>query len=497
MSTRQYLAIDLKSFYASVECVARGLDPLDCNLVVADASRTNKTICLAVTPALKNLGIGGRARLFQVEQTVATLNAARRAQLQGQRFAGKSAFASQLQQDPSLAIDYYVAPPRMATYLQISEQIYAIYCTFVAPEDIHVYSIDEVFVDATSYLKLYGCTAAELATRMITAVYQETGITATAGIGTNLYLAKVAMDILAKHEPPNEQGVRIAQLDEQAYRRRLWHHTPLTDFWRVGAGTAKKLAAHGMFTMGDIARCAVGGTRSPWNEDLLYRLFGVNAELLLDHAWGQETCTIADIKSYAPKNSSVSVGQVLPGPYGQEQTKLVAGEMADSLALDLVAKKLLATNLNLAVGFDVSSVNQAAKTEVDWYGRTVPAGWQHTIAFPEPTSSTSEILAAVAAAFAAADFGQLKARRLHLTCAVVTTAQHAAQPVQLSLFDLCEAPDSEKAEQAAKKAAEKLRQAAILDIQAKFGRNALLKGMNLAEGATGKLRNEQVGGHHA
>ena len=350
MKNRTYVAIDLKSFYASVECIARGLDPMDTNLVVADESRTEKTICLAVSPSLKSYGIPGRARLFEVVQKVREVNRARKKNAPRQKFAGKSHLDSELKADPSLELDYIVAPPRMAHYMAYSTRIYSIYLNYAAPEDIHVYSIDEVFIDVTDYLKSAGCTAREYAMKMIKHVLRETGITATAGIGTNLYLCKVAMDIVAKHVPADEDGVRIAELDEMGYRRTLWEHRPLTDFWRVGRGYAEKLEAHGLFTMGDIARCSLGGDGGIYNEDLLYRMFGINAELLIDHAWGWEPCTIADIKSYKPESNSHGSGQVLQEPYAYRKAKLVVTEMADALALDLVAKGLATDQIGMIDG---------------------------------------------------------------------------------------------------------------------------------------------------
>ncbi|MBQ3127326.1 MAG: DNA methylase, partial [Clostridia bacterium] len=350
---KQYLCIDLKSFYASVECVDRGLDPLRTNLVVADIARTEKTICLAVTPPLKAYGIGGRARLFEVNERLRQINAERRRQAPGRRLHGGSADQGELQADPALAVDYIAAPPRMAHYIEVSSRIYAVYLKYVAPEDIHVYSIDEVFIDVTAYLGLRGMTAREFAAMLIRDVLATTGITAAAGIGTNLFLAKVAMDIVAKHVPADENGVRIAELDEASYRRLLWGHRPLTDFWRVGRGYAEKLEANGLFTMGDIARCSLGGERDYHNEALLFRLFGVNAELLIDHAWGQEPCTIAEIKAYRPATNSLSAGQVLQPPYTAAQARLVVREMADQTALELVEKGLVTDQVVLTIGYDV------------------------------------------------------------------------------------------------------------------------------------------------
>ena len=379
MPEKTYLAIDLKSFYASVECMERGLDPMDTNLVVADLSRTEKTICLAVSPSLKRYGIPGRARLFEVVQKVREANISRKQLAPGHYFSGKSSKDSELRSNPSLAIDYIVAPPQMAHYMKISSKIYEVYLKYVAPEDIHVYSIDEVFIDATSYLGTYQMTARELAMKMILDVLKTTGITATAGIGTNLYLCKVAMDIEAKHIPANENGVRIAELDEMSYRRSLWSHRPLTDFWRVGRGYANKLEENGLYTMGDVARCSIGGPNVLYNEDLLYRLFGVNAELLIDHAWGWEPCTIADIKAYKPENSSIGAGQVLQCPYTADKARLVVKEMADQLALDLVGKGLVTDQVVLTAGYDIENLKSAefrknyhGEIKTDRYGRNIP-----------------------------------------------------------------------------------------------------------------------------
>ena len=355
-ANRTYIAIDLKSFYASVECVERGLNPLTTNLVVADKSRTEKTICLAVSPPLKAHGISGRARLFEVVQRVKEVNALRRRQAPGHRFTGKSAQAEELRESPELELDYIVAPPRMAYYLEYSTKIYQIYLKYVAPEDIHVYSIDEVFMDVTHYLKTYQKTPRQLAQQMIQDVLENTGITATAGIGTNMYLCKIAMDILAKHIIPDENGVRIASLDEISYRKLLWSHQPITDFWRVGAGYAKKLAAEGLYTMGDIARCSLGKGTDYYNEDLLYKMFGVNAELLIDHAWGYEPCTIAQVKAYKPSTNSISSGQVLQEPYDFDKAKLVVREMTDLLVLELVDKRLVTDQMVLTIGYDIDNL---------------------------------------------------------------------------------------------------------------------------------------------
>ena len=373
MSERTYIAIDLKSFYASVECVERGLDPLDTNLVVADERRTDKTICLAVSPSLKSHGISGRARLFEVVQRVKEVNALRRSKLHGRDFSGKSTSHAELQRCPDKALDYIVAPPRMAEYMRVSTQIYGIYLRYIAPEDIHVYSVDEVFIDASRYLRTYHMTVRELACTLIRAVLNETGITATAGIGTNLYLCKIAMDIVAKRMPPDEHGARVAELDEQRYRELLWDHRPITDFWRIGGGYSRTLARYGMFTMGDVARMSL------INEALLYRLFGVNAELLIDHAWGWEPCTLRDIKAYRPRVKSLSSGQVLSEPYDFGKARLILQEMADSLTLDLVRKGLLTDQVVLTVCYDIENLSDPARREryrgeikTDGYGRQVP-----------------------------------------------------------------------------------------------------------------------------
>lgn len=353
-----YLSIDLKSFYASVECRERGLDPMKTNLIVADAGRTEKTICLAVSPSLKAYGIPGRPRLFQVVQKVREVNKERMRFASGGVFTGSSCFDEELKSSPHLAVNYVIAPPRMALYMEYSTRIYKIYMKYIAPEDAHVYSIDEIFLDVTQYLDIYGMTARQLAEKIIRDVYQETGITATAGIGSNLYLSKIAMDIVAKHIQPDENGVRIAELDERSYRQLLWNHRPITDFWRVGKGYAKKLKEHGMFTMGDVARCSIGEPNNYHNEELLYRLFGVNAELLIDHAWGWEPCTMEDIKAYRPENNSIGSGQVLPCPYPTQKARLVVQEMTDLLVLDLVDKGLVTDQMVLTVGYDIENLSQ-------------------------------------------------------------------------------------------------------------------------------------------
>ena len=483
MDGRTYIAIDLKSFYASVECVARGLDPLTTNLVVADLSRTEKTICLAVSPSLKSYGISGRARLFEVVQRVREVNVQRRFRTNRNLTAGEYCNPNILA-DPNLALDYIVAPPRMNKYMEVSSRVYATYLKYVSADDIHVYSIDEVFMDVTDYLHSYRCTAHELAMRMVRDVLKTTGITATAGIGTNMYLAKIAMDIEAKHSPADEDGVRIAELDEASYRRKYWDHTPLTDFWRVGAGIAKRLRENGIYTMGDIA------LMSERNEQILYRLFGVNAELLIDHAWGWEPCTIAHIKAYRPLSHSLSVGQVLTEPYEASKALTVIKEMADSLSLDLVDKHLACDQIVLTVGYDIESLTGGRSYDgpvvMDYYGRPVPKPAHGSINLKNPTSSTAEIVAATAVLFKKiVDFGLL-VRRMAVV-ANHTVPEESIDCIQLDLFEELN-QDGEK---------ERKRQEAIISIKKKYGKNAILKGINFEEGATQKERNAQVGGHKA
>lgn len=496
---RQYIAIDLKSFYASVECVARGLDALTTNLVVADARRTEKTICLAVSPSLKAYGIPGRARLFEVVQKVEQVNRQRKKQAPGRTFAGSSADATELARDASLALDYIIAPPRMAHYMRYSAQIYEIYLNYVAPEDIHVYSIDEVFIDATAYLKAAGQTAREFARTIMKDIYSRTGITATAGVGSNLYLCKVAMDIGAKHAPPDENGARIAELDEMSYRRTLWEHEPITDFWRVGRGYAEKLASVGLYTMGDVARCSLGGAGDYHNEDLLYRLFGVNAELLIDHAWGWEPCTIADIKAYRPRSGSVGAGQVLQCPYSFDKAKLVALEMAQGLALELVGKGLVTDQIVMTVGYDVENRDYTGETVTDRYGRRMPKHAHGTQNLERFTSSEKRISQAVTELFGRIVDKKLLIRRLYLTATHVvaegTQKREGAQ--QMDLFTDYAAQEAQRQEEEEELEREKRRQQAVLAIKGKYGKNAILKGVNFEEGATAKERNETIGGHKA
>ena len=495
MGNRTYIAIDLKSFYASVECVERGLDPLSTNLVVADESRTNKTICLAVSPALKTFGVPGRPRLFEVEQKVAQINA-ERARHAGAPLRASSVELPALQTDPTLAVDYLVAVPRMALYMEYSTRVLDVYLKHIAPEDIHVYSIDEVFIDATGYLNTYRLTPHELTIRLVREVLAATGVTATAGIGTNLYLAKVAMDIVAKHMPPDEDGVRIAEIDEMSYRELLWTHEPITDFWRVGRGYARRLAKHGVRTMGDVARMSLD------DEDLLYREFGINAELLIDHAWGWEPCTMADIKAYRPSTNSLSSGQVLMEPYSWAKARVIVREMTDALVLDLVAKGLVTDNVGLVIGYDTASDLDAYDGEMtaDAYGREVAKPAVGTRMLDGYTSSTRQITEAMLRIFDDVVNPRLLVRRVNVVANRLVAADavpQAAEPVQLDLFGEHEA-DAERAElERAELERERHVQEALVDIKARFGKNAVLKGTNFEEGATGRARNAQVGGHRA
>lgn len=468
---RTYIAIDLKSFYASVECVDRGLDPLTTNLVVADESRTDKTICLAVTPSLKAYGIPGRARLFEVKQK-------------------------------ARGIDFIIAPPRMAHYIEVSSRVYSVYLKYIAPEDIHVYSIDEVFMDVTNYLATYKMTAHQLAMTMIRDVLSQTGITATAGIGTNLYLCKVAMDIMAKKAPADKDGVRIAELDEQTYRRELWDYRPITKFWRVGRGIANKLAFYGIDTMGRLARM------SEQNEELLYKLFGVNAELLIDHAWGWEPCTIADVKAYRPETNSFSSGQVLQEPYTFQKARVVIQEMAEGMALDLVAKRMVTDQLVLTVGYDAECLTRPdirdlyhGEITTNYYGKLVPKHAHGSLRFDKPTSSSRLLMNGAAELFDRHVNPNLLIRRLNLCVNHVvsesTLAQQPAQPQQLDLFTDYETLERQQQEEQARLDKERRLQEAQLKIKQRFGKNAILRGLNYSEGATAKERNAQIGGHRA
>jgi nucleotidyltransferase/DNA polymerase involved in DNA repair len=546
--SKTYISIDLKSFYASVECMERGLDPLNTNLVVADASRTQKTICLAVSPSLKAYGIPGRARLFEVDQKVKEANARRQTRAPKNILDGKSVFASELNENPNLAIDYIAAKPRMALYMSKSTQIYDVYLRYIAPEDIYAYSVDEVFIDASGYLKTYGLNAHDFARLLVREVFKETGITATAGIGPNLYLCKIAMDIGAKHTEADADGVRIAELDEYSYRRLLWDHRPITDFWRVGRGYAKKLAKKSIFTMGDIARCSLGTSSDYYNEDLLYKMFGVNAELLIDHAWGYEPCTLAEVKSYRPQRKSLVSGQVLQNAYTYEKTRIVVREMMELLALDLVDKGLLTNQIVLTVGYDIENLSdperrRAYKGEitVDGYGREIPKHAHGTGNLPFSTSSTKLTTDCVLEVFDRVVDESLLTRRISITANnLVLESEYkresevaSAEPEQISMFDMLAGRDapqerepasskdnssysergeekprnsvvaesisgsaaSDKSEDALEK--EKQVQEAMLKIKKRFGKNAILKGTNLQEGATAKERNAQIGGHKA
>ena len=502
MKQHTYIAIDLKSFYASVECRDRGLDPLDTNLVVADESRTDKTICLAVTPTLKSFGISGRARLFEVKQRVQEINADRKRNLRGREFSGSSHFYSELSKDPSLELDFIIAPPRMAYYMEYSTRIYEIYMKYVAPEDIIVYSIDEVFMDVTDYLQTYRMSPRDLAMKMILEVLETTGITATAGIGTNLYLCKVAMDVMAKHIPSDENGVRIAFLDEMTYRRELWSHRPITDFWRVGRGYAKKLETYGIYTMGDVARC------SEQNEELLYRLFGKNAELLIDHAWGWEPCTVEAVKAYRPENSSLGSGQVLQCPYDAEKAKLVVREMADALSLDLVEKRLVTDQIVITVGYDIENLTDPERRKkyrgevvTDRYGRQIPKHAHGTENLESFTSSTQKVVEAASVLYDRIVDKNLLIRRMNITANNIVEEKAAQQKnnsyQQLDLFTDYAAEEEQEKQEALRLDRERKLQEATITIKKKFGKNAILKGMSLQEGATAKNRNEQIGGHKA
>ncbi len=503
---RMYIAIDLKSFYASVECAARGLDPMTTHLVVADESRTEKTICLAVSPSLKEYGIPGRARLFEVNQRVRQINAQRLSASPSGELSGWSHQAPELKAHPEYELRFLTAKPRMSEYMRISTQIYGIYTQFIAPEDIHVYSIDEVFMDVTPYLDAYRCTPQELAVRMIRQVLKETGITATAGIGTNLYLSKIAMDIVAKHIPPDKDGVRIAFLDEDSYRKTLWAHQPLTDFWRVGSGYARRLDQLGLHTMGDIARASLGPPYSPLGEDKLYSVFGVNAELLIDHAWGYESCTIRDIKAYEPQDHSISSGQVLHSPYTAAQARLVIREMTDALALDLLEKHLVTDQSSLYVGYDRESLLDPTvrsvyngPVEKDYYGRSVPKPAHGSENLGLYTSSARLLSQAMAALYDRIVNDHLLVRRMYVAASRVLPEgkekRRAAE--QLDMFTDYAAQEAQQRVQEAEIAKEKRRLQAVLGIKQRFGKNAILRGMNFLDGATARDRNAQIGGHKA
>ena len=499
MSEKVYIAIDLKSFYASVECIDRGLNPLTAHLVVADESRTDKTICLAVTPALKALGVPGRPRLFEAKQKLAEANALRRGRVRS--FTGKSCDSVELANDPHLEADFIIAPPRMAHYMQVSSRVYETYLRFIAPEDIHPYSIDEVFIDATPYLKTYGLTGYELARKLVDAVLEATGITATAGVGTNLYLAKIAMDIVAKKMPPDERGVRIAELNELSYRQQLWDHKPLTDFWRVGRGYTRRLAKIGIYTMGQIARCSIGEPTEFYNEDLLYKTFGINAQLLIDHAWGWESCTMADIKAYRPESSSISSGQVLSEPTPFATAKLIAREMVDLLSLDLVDKGLETDQLVLMVGYDIENltrpeIHYQGEITVDHYGRKVPKHACGTVNLGLHTASTRLLTDGFMELFDRIVDPALLVRRLTVNANHILREGQAEQAQPYEQMDFFGNAETRNAQKAACQR-EKNRQKAILRLQKRYGKNIVLKGMNLQEGATAMERNRQIGGHKA
>ena len=486
-----YMCIDLKSFYASVECAERNLDPLDTNLVVADKSRTEKTICLAVSPSLKKYGIPGRARLFEVVQKVKEINMQRKYKALGHVLNGKSYDETELKKHPEYELDYIIAPPQMKKYMKYSIGIYNIYLKYFSAEDIFVYSVDEVFIDATHYLNTYKMKASDLATKVIQDVYKTTGITATAGVGTNLYLAKIAMDIVAKHVKENNHGVRIACLNEMMYRKQLWNHRPLTDFWRVGKGIAKKLELNGIFTMGDVARCSIN------NEDKLYKLFGINAELLIDHSWGYEPCTMKDIKSYKPSTNSISSGQVLHCPYDYEKTKLIIKEMTENLVLELVEKHLVTNQIVITVGYDIdnlSNKNISYKGEVteDRYGRKVPKHAHGTINLEHKTSSTKLIMNSAVELFDRIIDKNLLTRRINITANNVVNEYEAENKNKFEQMNLFIDYNQKQKEMEFK---EKNLQKSILDIKKKYGKNAVLKGMNFIEGGTMIERNAQVGGH--
>ena len=490
---RIYIAIDLKSFYASVECVERSLDPLTTNLVVADNSRTEKTVCLAVTPSLKAYGLSGRSRLYQVVQRIKEVNIERR--IKCKEFIGKSYNDIELKKDSRLELDYIIAPPRMGLYMKYSTNIYKIYLKYFSPEDIYVYSIDEVFIDVTHYLKTYKSTPKELTTKVINDILKTTGITATAGIGTNMYLCKVAMDIVAKHTQADKNGVRIAGLDEMTYRKLLWEHRPLTDFWRLGKGYARKLEANRIYTMGDIARTSIN------NEELLYKLFGINAELLIDHAWGYEPCTIKSVKAYTPTNNSISSGQVLHCPYNYEKTKLIVKEMTELLTLDLVQKNILTDQIVLTIGYDIENLIDPGRRRLysgeittDHYGREVPKHAHGTINLDHKTSSTKIILDATMELYERIINKNLLVRRINVTANKVVTESEAKKQNSFEQIDLF-TNYNELEKKRAMEEVERNLQKALINIKSRYGKNAILKGMNFVEGGTTIERNGQIGGH--
>lgn len=504
---RTYIAIDLKSFFASVECRARGLDPLNTNLVVADSTRTEKTICLAVTPSLKSYGISGRARLFEVVSKVREVNTKRKKLINNKSFSGKSFTDSELKSNPYLELDYITAPPRMALYMEYSTRIYDIYLKYVSPDDVHVYSIDEVFIDVTGYLNTYKMTARELAMVMIKDVLKETGITATAGIATNMYLCKVALDIVAKHAKADENGVRIGELDEKSYRELLWNHKPITDFWRVGKGYAKKLAECGIYTMGEVARCSIGKPGDYYNEELLYSLFGINAELLIDHAWGYEPCTIEEVKAYRPSTNSLCSGQVLSCPYTAPKTRVVLTEMLEHLSLDLLDKGLVTDQIVLTIGYDTENLTNKAiaskyhgEVTTDNYGRKIPKHAHGTANLHIKTNSANVMTSKTLELFDNIINPDLLVRRISISANRIIYEEDVVETEsyeQMDLFTDYKKIDEEKALEKENLKKEKRRQKAVLKIKKKYGKNSILKGTNFRDGATAIERNSQIGGHKA
>ncbi|HEY4543623.1 MAG TPA: DNA methylase [Tissierellaceae bacterium] len=507
MDKKTYVSIDLKSFYASVECIEMGLDPLNTNLVVADNSRSEKTICLAVSPTLKSYGIKGRPRLFEVIQKIDEVNAIRLSKLKDRVFLEKSFDYKKINSSDNIAVDYIVARPRMAKYIEYSTKIYNIYLKYVSEEDIHVYSIDEVFIDITNYLETYNLTSREITTKILLDILENTGITATAGIGSNLYLSKVAMDILAKKIPIDKSGVQIAELDEMSYRRKLWSHRPITDFWRVGRGYEKRLEKQGLYTMGDIARCSIGKPTDYHNENLLYKMFGINAELLIDHAWGWESCTMKDIKEYKPLSKSISSGQVLHSPYTFKKGKLIVWEMTDLLVLDLVSKRLVTNQISLRVGYDRESLLDPkikkiykGQTTIDDYGRIKPKSAHGSINLDSYTSSTKNIINAVMQLFDELVDENLLIRRVNISANNIIEEENVKDENkidQLNLFTDYKKLEEEKKKEEIEKSKERKIQETILNIKEKYGKSAVIKATNLKEGATTLDRNKQIGGHRA
>lgn len=498
---RTYIAIDLKSFYASVECVERGLNPLTTNLLVADVSKTEKTICLAVTPSLKAYGISGRARLFEAVQQVKIANAQRKAKLKGKDFTGSSYNADELKANPNLSVDYIAAPPRMALYRECSARIAAIYLKYVSIDDLYAYSIDEVFIDATDYLDIYKMNAHDFARMLIQDVLASSGVTATAGIAENMYLCKVALDITAKHIQPDKDGVRIAELDMMTYRRTLWTHKPLTDFWMIGRGIEKRLNRLGLFTMGDVARCSIQ------NEDCLYREFGKNAQYIIDQAWGWESVTIADIKAYKPKSTSISSGQVLTRPYTFDETRIIVREMTENLVLGLVEKGLVTDQIVLQIGYDIDNLKDPKRREeysgtieIDRYGREIPKHARGTANMGKHTSSTRIVTEKTLELFERIVDPKLLVRRLNITANHIVGENEAVKnttPQQLSLFDDAQEIERRQAQEDAAEEKERKIQKAMIQIKGRYGANAILKGTNFQEGSTARERNGTLGGHKA